>query len=156
MNSRYKIELYQTGKKASLYTIRLSGESETEFDKFLADSEITSDPEFEAFLSYIHDILNKYGCQKRFFKLKESKNEDAVAALWRGKIRLYCCRYSDIIIIVGSGGIKQTRRYQDDPKLNQVVKLMAEVSMRMDERIHNKDIKYIENKFIGNLDFGED
>ena len=156
MNSKFKIELYQSGKKASLYTVRLAGESETEFDKFLSDPEITSNPEFDAFLSRINDILNKYGCQKRFFKLKESKLTDAVAALWRGKIRLYCCRYSDIIIIVGSGGIKQTRSYQDDPKLNHIVKLMAEVSMKMDEKIHNKEIKYKENKFVGNLDFTED
>ena len=156
MNLKFRIELYQTGKKASLYTVKIEGEKESEFDNFLSDPEIISNPEFRALLVHIDEITNKYGCQERFFKLKESKLSDAVSALWRGQIRLYCCRYSNIILILGSGGIKSTATYQEDPKLNRSVEIMAEVSNRMDQRIRGKSIIIKGNKFEGNLYFGEE
>ena len=156
MNLQFKIEFYQPGKKATIYTIRLKGEEQTEFDKFLSDPSVTSDPEFHALLIRINDIADKYGCQDRFFKLKESKSTDAVAALWRGSIRLYCCRYSNIIIILGSGGTKKTKTYQENPKLQKNVEIMAEVSRKMDKRINDRSILLIENKFVGNLNFIEE
>lgn len=155
MNISFKIEFYQSGKKASLYTIKLNGETESEFDKFLSDSNLKNNKEFESFLIQINEILEKYGCQDRFFKLNESKLTDAVVALWRGKIRLYCCRYPNIILIAGSGGIKNTRTYQEDKKLNHCVQLMAEVSKRIDDRIKDREILIVDNKFVGNLIFKE-
>ena len=34
-----------------------------------------------------------------------------------GKLRLYCLRLSDQIVILGNGGVKTTRTYQEDPKM---------------------------------------
>ena len=34
-----------------------------------------------------------------------------------GKLRLYCLRLSDQILIIGNGGIKETRTYQEDKTL---------------------------------------
>ena len=34
-----------------------------------------------------------------------------------GKLRLYCLRLSDRILIIGNGGIKETRTYQEDETL---------------------------------------
>lgn len=156
MNLKFNLKLNQTGKKASLYTINIRGEDQTEFDKFLSNSEITSNPDFQELIVRIDEIINKYGCQERFFKLKESKLTDAVVALWRGQIRLYCCRYSNIIIIAGSGGLKETQKYQEDPKLDKCVKIMAEVSNKIDDRIKDRSIIIKGNKLIGNLDFTEE
>ena len=33
------------------------------------------------------------------------------------KLRLYCLRISEQILILGNGGIKKTKSYQEDPKL---------------------------------------
>ncbi|MBN2412803.1 hypothetical protein JXQ31_14030 [candidate division KSB1 bacterium] len=153
MNFKFTIELVQTGTKASLYTVRLEGEKQSEFDKFLSDSDITTHAEFPALLERIDNIINKHGCQDTFFKLKESRLTDAVVALWRDNIRLYCCRYGNIILILGSGGLKYTRTYQQDPKLLKSIQIMSNVSEKIDEQINNKSIKIIENKFWGNLDF---
>ena len=155
---KFRIELYQTGRKANLYTVRIKGEKESEYDKFLSDPRIASHSEFNVFNTHIDDIINKYGCQDRFFKLKESKLTDAVVALpWRD-IRLYCCRYSSIILILGSGGIKTTSTYQKDPQLKHSVEIMAEVSSRVDQRIKEKRITINEdkNKFEGDLDFEDE
>ena len=36
----------------------------------------------------------------------------------RSGLRLYCLRMSDSVLIVGNGGIKNTRSYEQDPELN--------------------------------------
>lgn len=33
------------------------------------------------------------------------------------KLRLYCLRISDKILILGNGGVKHTKTYEEDPKL---------------------------------------
>ena len=35
-----------------------------------------------------------------------------------GKLRLYCLRISDKILILGNGGIKQTKTYNENQELN--------------------------------------
>ena len=45
---------------------------------------------------------------------------DRVAALpiQSSKLRLYCLRLSDSVLIVGNGGQKDTKTYQESPELN--------------------------------------
>lgn len=111
MNLSFKIELLKVGRKSTLYSIRMKGEEETEFDKFLKDSEVKSSPHFQPLLVRIEDITNRFGCQDYLFKEQESGFTDPVVALSRGNLRLYCCRYGNIVLILGSGGVKDTRTY---------------------------------------------
>ena len=122
-------------------------------EKFLQDTKIAASPDFQSILGRIDDIANKLGCQDYLFKEKESRFSDAVVALNRGNLRLYCCRYGNIILILDSGGIKDTRTYQESPKLNQSINMMAYISNRIDQRIKDKDIKIIPNQFKGDLNF---
>lgn len=153
MNYSFKIELQKLGAKSTLYTIRLDGENENEFEKFLQDSEVAASPHFQSMLVRIDDIANRLGCQDYLFKEKESQFSDAVVALSRGNLRLYCCRYGNIILVLGSGGIKNTRTYQESPKLCQSIDMMAYISNRIDQRIKDKEIKIIKNQFKGDLNF---
>ena len=59
-------------------------------------------------------IIDK-GALERFFR-NEGKINDNVKALAidSRKLRLYCLRISDQILILGNGGIKNTRTYQED------------------------------------------
>lgn len=34
------------------------------------------------------------------------------------KLRLYCLRLSDSVLIVGNGGLKDTKTYEENPELN--------------------------------------
>ncbi len=156
MNKPFKIVHYRSGCRATFYSIQFDEESECEFDKFLAQPDIQDNPELNAFLSRLDDILNRYGCQERFFKLEESSFYDSVAALWRGKIRLYCCRLGEIILILGGGGIKTTRTYQQDGSLARHVEFLAKLSKLLDLRIREKDIQIRDFSLVGNLNFSRD
>ncbi len=147
------IELVGIYKRVNLYTIRIKSSTVTEFDKFLNDPIISQHKDFHKLIAKLDNILNKYGCEDNFFRYA-SRPTDPVVELTYGKLRLYCCKWSKSILIVGSGGVKSTRTYQEDPKLNQCVEILKYVSDRLEQRIRNKEIS-INKKglFLGDLNF---
>lgn len=62
--------------------------------------------------------ITKSGALERYFR-HEGKITDSVVALpvVSSKLRLYCLRLSDKILILGNGGIKSTRTYEEDSVL---------------------------------------
>ena len=52
-----------------------------------------------------------------------------------GKLRLYCLRISDQIVILGNGGVKNVRTYEEDPKLYGYV-----LDLQRFEKILNENI----------------
>lgn len=86
----------------------------------------TFNKDFNAIILAISKIIEK-GALERFFR-NEGKIDDSVKALAidSRKLRLYCLRISDQILILGNGGVKNTRTYQEDEVLNgYVVDLQA-------------------------------
>lgn len=67
------------------------------------------------------DVVNKIaqnGAFERLFR-PEGKMSDHVVALpvITSKLRLYCLRLSDKILILGNGGVKSSRTYNEDDNL---------------------------------------
>lgn len=64
------------------------------------------------------DKIAEEGALERFFR-PEGKMRDSVVALpvLRSKLRLYCLRLSDRILVLGNGGVKNSRTYQEDDSL---------------------------------------
>ena len=64
------------------------------------------------------DKIAEEGALERFFR-SEGKMRDSVVALpvLRSKLRLYCLRLSDRILVLGNGGVKNSRTYQEDDSL---------------------------------------
>lgn len=64
------------------------------------------------------DKIAEQGAMERFFR-PEGKMRDSGVALpvLRSKLRLYCLRLSDRILILGNGGVKDSRTYQEDDSL---------------------------------------
>ena len=52
-----------------------------------------------------------------------------------GRLRLYCLRLSDQIVILGNGGVKTTRTYEEDKRLYGYV-----LDLQKFERILNESI----------------
>jgi hypothetical protein len=121
MNVKKKttVELLSESEKASLYSISFEMDGTTEFEKFVAEFEMnaTYNRDYQRIIAALQAIL-RIGALERFFR-PEGDMHDNVTALpiESGKLRLYCLRLSDQIVILGNGGVKNTRTYEEDPKL---------------------------------------
>lgn len=102
-----------------LYSICFDGSKLSEYEKFLSEfkDNATYNRDFNIILLALSKIIDK-GALERFFRI-EGKMSDNVGALAidSRSLRLYCLRISNQILILGNGGVKTTRTYEDDPKL---------------------------------------
>ena len=55
-----------------------------------------------------------------------------------GKMRLYCLRYSEKILVLGNGGVSTLQKYEEDVWLNKCVN-----DLRTIDRIITKELKRI-------------
>lgn len=71
-------------------------------------------PDLMRIVEFISKIADR-GAFERYFR-PEGRYNDSVCALpvIKSKLRLYCLRLSDKILILGNGGIKSTRTYNED------------------------------------------
>ena len=116
---RATIELINESDRVSLYSINFEADGTTEFEKFVYELEqnATFNRDYQRIIAALQVIL-QVGALERFFR-PEGKVADHVQALplMSGKLRLYCLRISDQIVILGNGGVKTTRTYEEDPRL---------------------------------------
>jgi hypothetical protein len=130
-----------SGSKAKIYSIMFDGEDSTLLDRFFEDNR-----EFEEELKEIALKLKimgeTTGCRENFFKVYEGSPGDGVVALWYRNIRLYCLRYDNTCIFIGSGGYKppDIRAYQEDPALNAKVSQMKDIAAVINSAIIDKDL----------------
>lgn len=69
------------------------------------------------------------------------------------KLRLYAIRLSDNILILGNGGHKKTKTYNEDPELNECVEHLVQLSFILQLKIETGVIKLDYNELNGDLSF---
>lgn len=117
--SELELILLTNSDNCTLYTIKFLDDSQNEFHKFVMkfreDAEFGKD--YEQIAIFLDQII-KRGALERYFR-PEGKIRDHVVALptLSSKLRLYCLRMSDKILIIGNGGVKTTRTYGEDKNL---------------------------------------
>ena len=114
------LKTIEQNDNVGMFSICFEGSSESEFEKFLAEfkDNATYNKDFNVILMALAKIIDK-GALERFFR-NEGRMKDNVKALAidSRKLRLYCLRISDQILILGNGGIKSTRTYQENELLS--------------------------------------
>lgn len=117
--SEAELKLVTSAKNCTMYTIQFLSEDNSEFERFYEKfrNEVEYNEDFERLLNILGRIAN-FGALERFFR-PEGKMKDGVCALpvLKSKLRLYCLRLSDKILILGNGGVKNTRTYDEDDTL---------------------------------------
>lgn len=145
------VELLNESEKASLYSISFEMDGTTEFEKFVAEFEMnaTFNRDYQRIIAALQAIL-RIGALERFFRPEGSMN-DSVQALpiESGKLRLYCLRISDQIVILGNGGVKNTRTYEEDPKLYGYVLDLQRFEKILDENIEKGYVSIEEKELTG-------
>ncbi|WP_300505027.1 hypothetical protein [uncultured Duncaniella sp.] len=148
--SEVELLLINGSEQCTVYTIHFLADEESEFEKFVIkfkeDAEFN--PDFQAIMRFVEQILSN-GALERYFR-PEGKISDSVVALpvIRSKLRLYCLRLSDKILVLGNGDVKTTRSYQESDTLQGYVmtlqkfeRLLKQESRLGNVKITEKEIK---------------
>lgn len=143
-----------SGQKAQIYSIMYEGDDMTLMDHFFEDNEKDHQEDLEEMASKLHVMGNDTGCRVQWFKLYEGALGDGVVAFSYNRMRLYCLRYDNTCIFIGSGGYKppDIRAYQEDPYLNSKAQEMKQIAACINKAIKEKDLKVRDD---GTLDISE-
>ena len=153
MAKQTTIKTIEQNDNVSLYSICFNGEELSEYEKFLTkfkdNAQLNYD--FQRILFALAKIV-EVGALERFFR-NEGRMKDNLCALSidSRRLRLYCLRISDKILIVGNGGEKTTRTYQEDETLSGYVMDLQKFDELLKEAQKTGTIT-IENKVITGIE----
>ena len=114
------LKTIEQNDNVGMFSICFDGSEVSEFEKFLNEfkDNATYNKDFNIILLALSKIIDK-GALERFFRNEGRMNDNVKAlAIDSRKLRLYCLRISDQILILGNGGVKNTSTYQEDSKLS--------------------------------------
>ena len=145
--SNAELVLVNKAKECTLYTIQFLSEDETEFEKFYNKfkDEVDFNPDLMRIVGFLNKIAD-FGALERFFRPEGKMNDNVVALpVVTSKLRLYCLRLSDKILILGNGGVKKFKTYEQDSELSGYVLTLQKFDKLIKEGVRNKTIVITEN-----------
>lgn len=159
MTQKYNIELVEEHGNINFYSIHLDGKELTEFEDFFEKFPIGCeyDEEVDVIVAWLDKIAER-GALERYFR-PEGKYGDGVGVIpidVGNRIRLYCLRLSDKILIFGNGGVKDADSWEHSKTLAEYVRILIDTSRFVSSRIKNGTIALVDKEIIGNLNFTRD
>lgn len=151
MKKRTTLDLVSESQRTTLYSISFEKDGTTEFEKFVSEFEMNAqyNSDYQRIIAALQVILER-GALERFFRPEGRMNDDVHALpIEGGKLRLYCLRISEQILILGNGGVKNTKIYQEDPKLYGYVLDLQRFDKILKENIEKGYIRVDEKELIG-------
>lgn len=144
------LKTIEQNDNVSLYSICFNSDNESEFEKFLKEFKEHSEykRDYDIILLALEKIIDK-GALERFFRLEGGKVK--ALSLDSRSLRLYCLRISDQILIIGNGGVKKTRTFQETPKLNGYVMDLRNFDKALEEAQRRGKVT-IEKSVITNIE----
>ena len=156
MQQHYRIELVEEYDKVNFYSIHIDGkelsELESFFEKFPIGCEY--DEEIDVIITWM-DKIAETGALERYFR-PEGRYSDGVGVIpidVGNKMRLYCLRLSDKILVFGNGGVKDTTKWQESEELAPYVKLLMDTSRFISSRMSDGSLVLVDKEIIGNINF---
>lgn len=146
--SEAELLLVNEAKNCTLYTIQFLYEDNSEFERFY--NKFKDDVEFNPDLMRIVGFLGRiadFGALERYFRPEGKMNDNVVALpVVQSKLRLYCLRLSDKILILGNGGKKRSKTYEEDNELSGYVLTLQNFDQLIKEGVNDGSIIVTENK----------
>lgn len=141
MNHLLRIEPILEGQKQTIYTIRFldkDGNSEdlSETEKFFKGIKESHPEDYQMFKAMLKNIIDISGARHKFFRdegnsdcnyLKALVRENIEGTKYKGECRLFCLHYDSERLILGNGGVKKTRTFNEDAKLSKSAKALQEL-----------------------------
>ena len=151
MERNLLIELLEDGEKVSLYSPHFEGEEYSEFEKFLLTYKDTY-PDDVRQLVYRLDIIKRDGAEDRHFRYEGTKRDRVMALpshLETTSLRLYLLNIQAKILILGNGGVKTTRTYEEDETLSGYVMDLQQFDELLKQAQKNGSITIEKNMIVG-------
>ena len=149
--TKARIEYVASSDKATLYTIWFEGKTMSEFAEFYEKFSVISDlkEDLNTILLALNKIIEN-GVYERYFR-PEGKMSDGVCALPidTGRLRLYCNRLSQQILIAGNGGVKDTKTYNENIELSNYVLVLQRLDKSIKAALKKGDIIIEETELKG-------
>lgn len=152
----FYVELVQQYGIINLYSIRFDGEEHTEFEKFMMkykDNETYQEDLYVIFAWLRRMSIN--GALERYFR-PEGRYGSGVMAIpiEINKLRLYCIRISNNILILGNGAEKDAGKWQESETLRPMVELLSDADRFIRSRLKKNRIKIDRHSLlVGDLTF---
>lgn len=146
-----KLKTIEQNDNVSLYSICFNGSDISEYEDFLLKfkDNSTLNEDFQKIILALEKIIDR-GALERFFRVEGKMNDNLSAlAIDSRKLRLYCLRISDQIMILGNGGIKTTRTYQEDKELSGYVMDLQRFDELLKQAQNNGTISIEKNMIVG-------
>ena len=145
------LDIISESPKTTLYSISFENDGTTEFEKFVSEFETNAryNSDYQRIIAALQVILER-GALERFFRPEGRMNDNVQAIpIEGGKLRLYCLRISEQSVMLGNGGVKSTKSYQEDPKLFGYVMDLQRFEKILKEHIEKGYISVNEKELIG-------
>ncbi len=156
MKQKYTIELVEEHDAVNFYSIRLDEEELSELERFFEKFPIGCeyDDEIDIIIAWL-DKIGENGALERYFR-PEGRYGDGVGVIpidVGNKLRLYCLRISDKILVFGNGGIKDADSWQNSGTLAPYVEMLIDTSRFIISRIRDGKIILVDKELVGDLTF---
>ncbi len=142
------VEVYK-GIEAGFYSIKIDDSEYSLFDEFVNKFQNSHSAIIDSITSRIAEMADEKGIRASRFKDEGEKGVEAFVGT--GELRLYCLRFGNVALILGSGDTKPQGidRYQEKDDLFKQVKILRALHDAL--TYYNIDVDNIEESL--NIDF---
>jgi hypothetical protein len=133
LKRKLDIVLLEEYEKVNFYSFQFENETQTEFEKFLVSFN-ESHPEEIGRIMYRLERITQDGVFPRHFRFAgkvKDRTAELPSQLETINLRIYCICISPQILILGHGGLKTTRTYNEDKYLNQCVETLRGIDFEL-------------------------
>lgn len=147
----YYIEEYKNYPAVTLYTIRMQMKKLSETDDFIDrfQHSVRYAEDFQTIIYFLQKI-SENGSLERYLR---PEGKASAIPIISNKLRLYCIRLSDQILILGNGNSKTAKKIQDCSNCFPHFDLANQVSKTIGMSIRNKQTFINGQKLTGQLTF---
>lgn len=138
-----------------MYTIQFMSDDKSEFEKFITKfrNDAKLNPDFQAIMRFVEQILAN-GALERYFRCEGKMNDSVVALpIIRSKLRLYCLRLTDKILVLGNGDVKDSRTYQENKTLQGYVIDLQSFEHLLRQEVQSGTVEITEKEIITDKTF---
>jgi hypothetical protein len=131
--------LYSKPTKCTVYSIRFEGCTVNETDHFVEEFlERGFSEDIRLIKRWLYNIVTR-GAEPRYFR---AENNVSAGPVTFSRLRIYCIRCSESIIILDGGGEKKGQKTQDGAETWKAMKLMMAIDKKLIEKIRENEIRY--------------